>query len=72
MGGDLTVASNASGSRFGSVLVEGSAAAAFGADAAPAQAAPGRTLNILCARTIPTAALLNTILTELGHHADFA
>jgi CheY-like chemotaxis protein len=75
MGGDLTVASNASGSRFRlTVLVEGSAAAAFGADAAPAlRAAPGRTLNILCAEDNPYGrVLLNTILTELGHHADFA
>jgi CheY-like chemotaxis protein len=74
MGGDLTVASGAGGSRFRlTVLVDGGAAATLGEGAATAlRAVPGRTLSILCAEDNPYGrVLLNTILTELGHRADF-
>jgi CheY-like chemotaxis protein len=74
MGGDLTVESNDGGSRFQlTVLVDGAAAAAFGEGAMSAlRAPPGRALSILCAEDNPYGrVLLNTILTELGHRADF-
>ena len=78
MGGDLTVESiPGGGSRFRlTVTVAGVAAtAAASGDGAAAllQTRPGRALNILCVEDNPYGrVLLNTILTELGHHADFA
>jgi CheY-like chemotaxis protein len=69
MGGDLTVASApGGGSRFCfSALVE-KVTAEGGADAAQ----PGTPLRILCAEDNPYGrVVLNTILTELGHRADF-
>jgi CheY-like chemotaxis protein len=68
MGGDLTVASApGGGSRFCfSALVE--KVTAGSADAAQ----PGTPLRILCAEDNPYGrVVLNTILTELGHRADF-
>jgi two-component system, sensor histidine kinase len=76
-GGDLTVASKPnSGSEFRlTVTVEtvAEAAAAHGdGAAATSRVAPARPLNILCAEDNPYGrVLLNTILTELGHRADF-
>ncbi len=75
MGGDLTVTSTPGrGSRFCfSALLP--IARADPADAAPARVAqtPARRLKILCAEDNPYGrVILNTILTELGHHADFA
>ena len=77
MGGDLTVESEpGGGSRFRlTVTVVGVAAAvAASGDGAAAtlRARPGRALNILCVEDNPYGrVLLNTILTELGHRADF-
>jgi len=74
MGGDLTVTSTAGrGSRFcfSAVLA---VAAPETAGAAPARHAtpPARRLSILCAEDNPyVRVILNTILTELGHRADF-
>ena len=75
MGGDLTVASTPGrGSRFcfSAVLP---VARADPADARASQVAPSRSrpLKILCAEDNPYGrVILNTILTELGHQADFA
>ncbi|HEY6254266.1 MAG TPA: ATP-binding protein [Xanthobacteraceae bacterium] len=78
MGGDLTVASKSGGgSRFRlrgvfDQVIE--AAAAGDAEGASAErpAAPLRPLNVLCAEDNPYGrVVLNTILTELGHRADF-
>jgi CheY-like chemotaxis protein len=75
MGGDLTLASETGGgSRFRlTVLVGGGAAAPLGdGTTAVLPAAPGRSLSILCVEDNPYGrVLLNTILTELGHRADF-
>ena len=75
MGGDLTVTSAPRrGSRFtfSAVLPVAPAAAAVAARARQASV-PARRLNILCAEDNPYGrVILNTILTELGHHADFA
>ncbi len=76
MGGDLKVASApGGGSRFRlTVVVDklADAAAARGGVAAPAAAAPVRALNVLCVEDNPYGrVVLNTILTELGHRADF-
>jgi CheY-like chemotaxis protein/nitrogen-specific signal transduction histidine kinase len=78
MGGDLTVSSKPGrGSCFTfSVLAEpvadAGAASAEGAEALGRVAAPVRPLNILCAEDNPYGrVVLNTILTELGHRADF-
>src|SRR5262249_9591566 len=75
MGGDLTVASEpGGGSRFQlSVVIDkvagGSAAARPAPGAAPAAVRP---LNVLCAEDNPYGrVLLNTMLSELGHRADF-
>ena len=75
MGGDLTVTSTPGrGSRFRfSALLP--VARTDTAEAAPAHAAtsPARRLKILCAEDNPYGrVILNTILTELGHRADFA
>ncbi len=75
MGGDLTVTSTPGrGSRFSFSAVLPIARAAT-AETSPADAsvAPARGLKILCAEDNPYGrVILNTILTELGHHADFA
>ncbi len=74
MGGDLTVTSThgrGSSFRFSAVLPVAPAAAA--GSAPPQQmAAPLRPLAVLCAEDNPYGrVILNTILTELGHRADF-
>lgn len=75
MGGDLTVASEpGGGSRFRfSAMVALASARRKAKDAASAlQAAPLHPLKILCVEDNPYGrVVLNTILTELGHHADF-
>ena len=77
MGGDLTVTSKpGGGSSFRLTatfdqVAEAPAADREGASAAQAPA-PLRPLNILCAEDNPYGrVVLNTILTELGHRADF-
>jgi CheY-like chemotaxis protein/nitrogen-specific signal transduction histidine kinase len=74
MGGDLTVVSapgRGSSFRFNAVLPIAPADTAE--DARVRQTAmPARRLNILCAEDNPYGrVILNTILTELGHRADF-
>lgn len=72
MGGDLTVTSKAGkGSTFTlSALVSPALAAAGGVDGAPDTTR--RALNILCAEDNPYGrVVMNTILRELGHRADF-
>jgi two-component system, sensor histidine kinase len=74
MGGDLTVTSapgRGSSFRFSAVLPIAPAAAA--GNARPQQTpAPARPLAVLCAEDNPYGrVILNTILTELGHRADF-
>jgi CheY-like chemotaxis protein len=76
MGGSLTVTSGpGGGSRFRLTTVFDRVADASGAtpaERASARSAPVRPLNILCAEDNPYGrVLLNTILTELGHRADF-
>jgi two-component system, sensor histidine kinase len=75
MGGDLTVTSTPGrGSRFSftALLPLAPAGAAAGNSSARANAAPARPLTILCAEDNPYGrVILNTILTELGHRADF-
>jgi CheY-like chemotaxis protein/nitrogen-specific signal transduction histidine kinase len=74
MGGDLTVASAPGrGSRFCLTAVLPIApAAAADAECAKQSTAPARRLKILCVEDNPYGrVILNTILTELGHHADF-
>jgi len=75
MGGDLTVASQPrGGSRFRlSVVVDKVAAAPAAArPEADAAGAAVRPLNVLCAEDNPYGrVLLNTMLSELGHRADF-
>jgi len=74
MGGDLTVTSAPGrGSRFSlSALLPIAPAEAAAAEPARQSTAPARRLNILCAEDNPYGrVILNTILTELGHHADF-
>jgi two-component system, sensor histidine kinase len=77
MGGDLTVTSKAGGGASFQLtatfdqVVEAADAAERDGPAARA-AAPLRPLNILCAEDNPYGrVVLNTILTELGHRADF-
>ena len=73
MGGDLTVSSRygrGSSFRLSAALAIATAAAGH----APAQlpAAPARRLTVLCAEDNPYGrVILNTILAELGHRADF-
>ena len=74
MGGDLTVTSRygrGSSFRLSAVLAIASTAAA--GNAPPQQpAAPARRLAVLCAEDNPYGrVILNTILAELGHRADF-
>jgi two-component system, sensor histidine kinase len=75
MGGDLTVASvPGRGSRFcfTAVLPLAPAIAAFRPQSPQAVSPPTRRLNILCVDDNPYGrVILNTILAELGHHADF-
>jgi CheY-like chemotaxis protein len=73
MGGDLVVSSAEGGSRFQfSVTVDLVAQAASGEGVTQARTATLRPLNILCAEDNPYGrVVLNTILTELGHRADF-
>lgn len=72
MGGDLTVTSTAGrGSRFCFSAVFATAQKA-GAEYARHAAAPSRRLCVLCAEDNPYGrVILNTILAELGHRADF-
>ncbi|HZC54571.1 MAG TPA: ATP-binding protein [Xanthobacteraceae bacterium] len=75
MGGDLTVSSvRGRGSRFSfSAVLPIARAAAAEISLANASASPARGLKILCAEDNPYGrVILNTILTELGHQADFA
>jgi CheY-like chemotaxis protein len=74
MGGDLAVASApGGGSRFRlTAVVDKVVGAATQGGAAPATAPPPRALTILCVEDNPYGrVVLNTILTELGHRADF-
>jgi len=74
MGGDLTVASTpGGGSRFRLVVtVDAVAEGAAPAEGAAGRAAPVRALSILVAEDNPYGrVVLNTILSELGHRADF-
>jgi signal transduction histidine kinase/CheY-like chemotaxis protein len=74
MGGDLNVTSTPGrGASFRlSVLLPIAAADAPGATPAQLLTAPARRLAVLCAEDNPYGrVILNTILTELGHRADF-
>jgi CheY-like chemotaxis protein len=74
MGGDLTVASepgDGSRFRFSAMVALASARRKAQGDASALQA-PLRPLRILCVEDNPYGrVVLNTILTELGHHSDF-
>ena len=75
MGGDLTVTSTpGKGSRFRfSAILPVLSAERTENGQARRNIAPVRRLKILCAEDNPYGrVILNTILTELGHHADFA
>jgi len=75
MGGDLTVTSTpGKGSRFRfSAVLPVLTAERTENGRAPRNIVPVRRLKILCAEDNPYGrVILNTILTELGHHADFA
>jgi CheY-like chemotaxis protein/nitrogen-specific signal transduction histidine kinase len=75
MGGDLTVESTpgqGSRFRFTAMLPLGRGEAAHGGEVRARVAAPRR-LKILCVEDNPYGrVILNTILTEIGHQADFA
>jgi len=76
MGGDLEVASApGGGSRFRLTVSMDKVTEASGrasAEGGAARAAPVRALNVLCAEDNPYGrVVLNTILSELGHRADF-
>jgi len=74
MGGDLTVTSkHGRGSSFGLSVVVAVARSAIPADAHQhATTLPVRSLAMLCVEDNPYGrVILNTILTELGHRADF-
>jgi len=74
MGGDLTVTSRPGrGSSFClSAVLPTAPAEAAGNERLRQSRAPGRRLKILCAEDNPYGrVILNTILTELGHRADF-
>jgi CheY-like chemotaxis protein len=75
MGGDLAIASSrgrGSSFSFSAVLPLASADAAQENHARQLSSAPAPHLNILCAEDNPYGrVILNTILTELGHRADF-
>jgi two-component system, sensor histidine kinase len=74
MGGDLTVTSKRGrGSQFRLAAVLPHAPAAAATLRAQSPATPARALKVLCAEDNPYGrVILNTILTQLGHHADFA
>lgn len=74
MGGDLTVTSTPGvGSSFCFSVVLRPAPAELQADGQVLSAAQGRRLALLCVEDNPYGrVILNTILTELGHRADFA
>ncbi len=74
MGGDLTVTSRPGrGSRFTlSAVLPVAPAQAAGAERSRSGTMPARRLKVLCAEDNPYGrVILNTILTELGHSADF-
>ena len=74
MGGDLTVTSTQGrGSRFCfTAVLPVATAETAGAERTQQTAAPVRRLSVLCAEDNPYGrVILNTILTELGHRADF-
>ncbi len=74
MGGDLTVTSRyGRGSSFRLAAVLAIASTAAAGNAPPQQpAAPARRLAVLCAEDNPYGrVILNTVLAELGHRADF-
>jgi CheY-like chemotaxis protein/two-component sensor histidine kinase len=74
MGGDLTVTSRPGrGSAFRlSIMLPIAAAEPSGSPHAQPTKAPARRLTVLCAEDNPYGrVILNTILTELGHRADF-
>jgi CheY-like chemotaxis protein/two-component sensor histidine kinase len=75
MGGDLTVTSapgRGSSFRLSALLTVAAAGGAAGAPRPPT-AIPARRLALLCVEDNPYGrVILNTILTELGHRADFA
>lgn len=75
MGGDLTVTSRPGGGsrfRFTATVEPVAAAGAAAGDAAANATSSMRSLSILCAEDNPYGrVLLNTILSELGHRADF-
>jgi CheY-like chemotaxis protein/nitrogen-specific signal transduction histidine kinase len=76
MGGDLEVASEpGGGSRFRLTATVDKVTEASGLASAEGRAAPAvpvRALNVLCAEDNPYGrVVLNTILSELGHRADF-
>ena len=75
MGGDLTVTSgHGRGSSFRlSALFAVATAGAAGSAPPPRTVMPARRLAVLCVEDNPYGrVILNTILTELGHRADFA
>jgi two-component system, sensor histidine kinase len=73
MGGDLTVTSTPGrGSRFSLSVLLTTAPAQAAAERSRQGVTPARRLKILCAEDNPYGrVILNTILTELGHRADF-
>jgi CheY-like chemotaxis protein len=74
MGGDIAVTSKpGQGSRFQlSVVMAEVADAAHASDDGNARRGPSRSLAVLCVEDNPYGrVVLNTILTELGHRADF-
>ena len=73
MGGDLEVASEpGGGSRFRLSVRVTEASGAASAEGRAAPTVPVRALNVLCAEDNPYGrVVLNTILSELGHRADF-
>jgi CheY-like chemotaxis protein/nitrogen-specific signal transduction histidine kinase len=76
MGGDLAVTANPGGGscfRFSAVVTKVKAAdGAASRDGGGARAAPPRSLAVLCVEDNPYGRIvLNTIVTELGHRADF-
>jgi CheY-like chemotaxis protein len=74
MGGDLTVTSRmGAGSSFRlAVPLAVTPGGTEGESTAPGASGPERRLSVLCAEDNPYGrVVLNTILTELGHHADF-
>ncbi len=73
MGGDLTVTSTPGrGSRFSLSVLLPIAPAQAAAERSHHGVTPARRLKILCAEDNPYGrVILNTILTELGHRADF-